>query len=410
MRRSLMWSWWAISLVFLFPVCAQAQQRAWPSFEIQEIDRSLTVGYAVLLHDVNEDRRPDIVVVDSRRLIWFENPNWKLHTILNEGATKPDNVCIAPLDVNRDGYTDLVLGAGWRGFNTRDTGTLQWLEHPGKVWEPWKLHPIDEVVSLHRIRTGDIDNDGAPELVVAPLLGPGTTRAGNFMQRAVSLFYYKVPDSQEGRWVRTVIDDKNLHVLHNIWLDDLDANGRTDVITASYEGVRSYEFDGRAWGFTVVGEGDQTSPDRERGTSEVKSGRLADGRRILAAIEPWHGDKAVVYVQQTRPRENYRRIVLDDQLRQGHGVWCSDLDGDGNDEVVVGFREHHSPDNPYGIRVYRAENAEATKWARLIVDSGGMACEDLAVDDLDGDGRPDIVAVGRATRNVRIYWNRPPQQ
>jgi hypothetical protein len=28
------------------------------------------------------------------------------------------------------------------------------------------------------------------------------------------------------------------------------------------------------------------------------------------------------------------------------------------------------------------------------------------VADLDGDGRPDIVAVGRATHNARIYWNR----
>jgi hypothetical protein len=25
--------------------------------------------------------------------------------------------------------------------------------------------------------------------------------------------------------------------------------------------------------------------------------------------------------------------------------------------------------------------------------------------DLNGDGRVDIVAVGRATKNVRIYWN-----
>ena len=30
----------------------------------------------------------------------------------------------------------------------------------------------------------------------------------------------------------------------------------------------------------------------------------------------------------------------------------------------------------------------------------------LACGDLDGDGKPEIIAAGRATKNVVIYWNR----
>ena len=56
------------------------------------------------------------------------------------------------------------------------------------------------------------------------------------------------------------------------------------------------------------------------------------------------------------------------------------------------------------MAVYK-RNAEG-KWGKsLMVDDGGMATEDLAVADLNGDGRPEIVAVGRATGNVKIYWN-----
>jgi hypothetical protein len=35
-----------------------------------------------------------------------------------------------------------------------------------------------------------------------------------------------------------------------------------------------------------------------------------------------------------------------------------------------------------------------------------MACEDLKIADLNGDGKPDIIAAGRSTHNLKVYWNR----
>ncbi len=57
------------------------------------------------------------------------------------------------------------------------------------------------------------------------------------------------------------------------------------------------------------------------------------------------------------------------------------------------------------MRVYKCTDGKGAKWERTILEDGGVAVEDLTVADLNGDGKPDIVAVGRATGNCRIYWN-----
>src|SRR5262249_48476005 len=154
---------------------------ALPHFRMQEIETGLGVGYAVLLVDLNGDGKKDIVVVDQRRVVWYENPTWKRRTII-EGQTRPDNVCIAAYDIDGDGQLDLALGADWNPSNTKEgNGTLQWLKRGKTLDEPWTLHPIGTEPTVHRIRFADIDGDGKPELVVGPLMGRNSTAAKNWM-------------------------------------------------------------------------------------------------------------------------------------------------------------------------------------------------------------------------------------
>src|SRR3712207_4190282 len=73
----------------------QAVDAGGVKFQVQTIDKSLKVGYAVRVANMNADDKPDVVVCDADRVIWFENPSWKLHTILESKAAgiKTDNVC-----------------------------------------------------------------------------------------------------------------------------------------------------------------------------------------------------------------------------------------------------------------------------------------------------------------------------
>ncbi|MGH7224941.1 MAG: FG-GAP repeat domain-containing protein, partial [Gemmataceae bacterium] len=112
-------------LAFLQASPAADKDGAIPEFRIQEIEKGLGVGYAVLLVDVNNDGKKDIVVVDQKRVVWYENPSWKRRNII-EGQTKPDNVCITAADIDGDGQLDFALGAAWNPANTKSGGTLQW--------------------------------------------------------------------------------------------------------------------------------------------------------------------------------------------------------------------------------------------------------------------------------------------
>jgi hypothetical protein len=128
---------------------------------------------------------------------------------------------------------------------------------------------------------------------------------------------------------------------------------------------------------------------------------------VIATVEPWHGHQIVTYTPPTKKGELWQRQVIDDRLKWGHAVSFADLDGDGSEELIIGVRDDLSmvAGERRGVRIYKALDGQGLKWQRHIVDNGGVAVEDLAVADLDGDGRPDIVAVGRQTGNARIYWN-----
>jgi hypothetical protein len=92
------------------------------------------------------------------------------------------------------------------------------------------------------------------------------------------------------------------------------------------------------------------------------------------------------------------RTVLDATLTDGHALWVADVDGDGDDEVFAGHRG-----KDHRVSMYDFDHASKT-WNRYVLDLD-IAAQDLRGGDLDGDGTPDLVAIGGATHNV--VWYRP---
>ena len=70
-----------------------------------------------------------------------------------------------------------------------------------------------------------------------------------------------------------------------------------EILVASYEGVSLLTRPDGKWEIAHLGEGDQAKPNTNRGSSEIKLGKLKSGTRFIATIEPWHGNQVVVYTQ-----------------------------------------------------------------------------------------------------------------
>ena len=257
-------------------------QQPW-NFQKQEIDTGLGVGYAVLAVDMNGDGAKDLVVADKQRILAYYHPDWKRKTLL-EGGTAPDNVCIAARDIDGDGRMDLAVGAGWKPFDTKEGGTLQWLRQPEKNGAPWTLHPISSEPTLHRMRFARVGKNGEEELVVIPLMGRDSSAKANWSDGSpLRVLAFSVPakPAQEPWPVRVL--NQELHVAHNF--DLISGAGGHDLAIASYEGISLLARQpGGGWRRELIHAGNQENPKSNRGASEVRRGSLAGGESAGRAV------------------------------------------------------------------------------------------------------------------------------
>jgi hypothetical protein len=358
------------------------------------------MGYQLVAADLNRDGRPDLIVVDERgtELAWFENPAWQRHVLIKD---VPRTINLDVYDYDRDGIPEIAMGHNFETVPEKSAGNVLILKSGPDPRQPWTAREIDRVPTVHRLRWIDVTGNGRKALLVAPMIG-AKARPPDYADN-VPVYLYR-----PGEWKRELFTDRPRGILHSILPVHWQGRGE-QLMTADFLGIRVL----LAKGPVEIAKGDPR-PCPQCGTSEIKMGHLGR-RRFIAAIEPWHGNQVVVY---TGNGANWTRNVIEDGMvnghaignglgqnvdddRFGHALAVGDLNGDGRDEIVAGFRG-----KGFQLYIFTADDDRGLAWTRRVLDAGGIAAADCKIADFDANRRAAIACNGASTANVKLYRQR----
>jgi hypothetical protein len=360
--------------------------------------------------DIDGDGRNDVVSITTSALLWFRNPDWAASLIDRE---KLHDIEIADLD--GDGRPDIV-GRGQSAFDGGGDFVFLYLQQAASRWEKRAI----EVPHGEGLKVADIDDDGRPDIVLNGLwlrnsgadaawehrrytqqwiwphsvvavgdingdgrqdivLAPAERANGRYR-----ISWFEAPKDLSGEWSERVIDADVETAHHSVDVADFDGDGRPDVVSAlMHQGRAPNEVkvylnpgNGHLWSKRVIA----TTGSHNLRIVDVDGDGDSD---LFGANHSGKHQPVELWINQTcSPQDgcpSWRRHVVDEaRPHKAVFIHAADLDGDGHVDLVSGAWWYRNPGQP------------GAHWERLPI--GDPARDAVLVDDLDGDGVPDVLA------------------
>jgi hypothetical protein len=374
-------------------------------FRAHDIDANFRGGYAVSVADFNKDGRIDVMSnsLQVSEVAWYENAG-------TGDAPWPRHVIVPEMQAIVNQAMEDIDGDGTPEVAFQSAFAMQAAKSPGHNWiarsqgdpkQPWKAEKIDTFPTSHHVAWADLDGDGRRELLNAPLIGEKSL-APTYDQDKASVFWYDTKS-----WKRHLVADDIPGIIHRVRPVNWDTDKREEFLVASFEGIALYKAvgSGDAMKFqkTLLSQGHPNDKAPRLGASDVGVGQQ-EGRKFFASVEPWHGNEVVVY---NEAGGQWQRRVIYEQVTSGHEVAVVDLNGDGRADVIANDNSRPTQQRPQatpGVHVFYApDDPVKGEWRYQRLDDKA-AMNGCVAADFNRDKRMDLVCTG-AGGVLRWYEN-----
>ena len=212
-----------------------------------------TTQWACWVADLNRDGRPDIVLApadfvhDGRLRVYLEPADPRSGTWLRNDALSGSGMVhsLQAADIDRDGNPDLVTAE----MEQSTTGKrVMILYNRGGTGTNWSAPQVVGTTGSHWVKVGDIDRDGDLDIY-------GINHGNNGGE--VNVHVWRNLLSERGklsldRWQRRVVDPARPAQAVFIGSQDIDRDGRKDIITGAWW-YRNPGSAGGVWTRTTIG-------------------------------------------------------------------------------------------------------------------------------------------------------------
>jgi hypothetical protein len=348
-------------------------------------DRPLVANVAIA--DLDRDGLADVLVADAaaNRVTWLRQsaPGSFSEQPLAE-VSGPAHVAAVDLDGDRD--LDIVVASLGVIFpNNARIGAVIVLENDGRQFFTKRVL-VDEVARVSDVRAGDLDGDGDLDLAVAQFgYDQGETRwlenKGGWRFESHMLQYLSGPINVE---IADIDGDADLDIVSLVsqeW-EEIYAfvnDGRGQFTARRIFGASNEDF-GSSW-ITLV------DLDKDRDVDVLYS----NGDAFDYAPPKGRGWNGVQWLENTGSVSfRYHRIA---DLAGASSPRAADMDDDGDLDVVV-VSAYNDWSKPEAQSLVWFENLGSMQFMMRDIASSPTHLVTLAVGDLTGDGRPDLVTGG----------------